>query len=141
MYPSGSALAPLYGTPKMHKFFSSDSFPKLYPSFSSIGIFNCNLARFLCDVLSSLAPNGYSCKDTFSFVSQIKKTNLSRKFLVSYYVTNLPLHETIDIATNLIFDHNPNLSITKRKLKKRFFLLHHRLILFLTVNFRIRLME
>ena len=141
MYPSGSALAPLYGTPKMHKFFSSDSFPKLYPSFSSIGIFNCNLARFLCDVLSSLAPNGYSCKDTFSFVSQIKKTNLSRKFLVSYNVTNLPLHETIDIATNLIFDHNPNLSITKRKLKKRFFLLHHRLILFLTVNFRIRLME
>ena len=141
MYPSGSALAPLYGTPKMHKFFSSDSFPKLYPSFSSIGIFNCNLARFLCDVLSSLAPNGYSCKDTFSFVSQIKKTNLSRKFLVSYYVTNLPLHETIDIATNLIFDHNPNLSITQRKLKKRFFLLHHRLILFLTVNFRIRLME
>ena len=145
MYPSGSALAPLYGTPKMYKFFFSDSFPKLYPSFSSIGIFNCNLARFLCDVLSSLAPNGYSCKDTFSFVSQIKKTNLSRKFLVYYNVTslftNLPLHETIDIATNLIFNHNPNLSITKRKLKKRFFLLHHRLILFLTVNFRIRLME
>ena len=141
MYPSGFALAPLYGTPKMHKFYSSDSFPKLCPIFSSIGTFNCNLARFLCDVLSPLAPNGYSCKDTFSFVSQIKKTNLSRKFLVSYYVTNLPLHETIDIATNLIFDHNPNLSITKRKLKKRFFLLHHRLILFLTVNFRIRLME
>ena len=120
MYPSGFALAPLYGTPKMHKFYSSDSFPKLCPIFSSIGTFNCNLARFLCDVLSPLAPNGYSCKDTFSFVSQIKKTNLSRKFLVSYYVTNLPLHETIDIATNLIFDHNPNLSITKRKLKKRF---------------------
>ena len=104
MYPSGFALAPLYGTPKMHKFYSSDSFPKLCPIFSSIGTFNCNLARFLCDVLSPLAPNGYSCKDTFSFVSQIKKTNLSRKFLVSYNVTslctNLPLQETIDIATN-----------------------------------------
>ena len=124
MYSSGSALAPLYGTPKMHKFFFSDSFPKLCPIFSSIGTFNCNLARFLCDILSPLAPNGYSCKDTFSFVSQIKKTNLSRKFLVYYNVTslftNLPLHETIDIAANLIFNHNPNLSITKRKLKKRF---------------------
>ena len=31
--------------------------------------------------------NDYSCKDTFSFVSQIKNANLSKKFLVSYDVT------------------------------------------------------
>ena len=29
LYPSGSAPARIYGTPKMHKFSSSDSFPKL----------------------------------------------------------------------------------------------------------------
>ena len=29
-----------------------------------------------------------------------------------------PLQETIDIAINLIFIHNPNLSITEKKLKK-----------------------
>ena len=29
LYPSGSAPARIYGTPKMHKFFFSDSFPKL----------------------------------------------------------------------------------------------------------------
>ena len=29
LYPSGSASAPIYGTPKMRKFSSSDSFPKL----------------------------------------------------------------------------------------------------------------
>ena len=50
-------------------------------------------------------PNDYSCKDTFSFFSQIKNANLSRKFLVSFDVTslftNIPLHETIDIAINL----------------------------------------
>ena len=30
LYPSGSAPARIYGTSKMHKFPSSDSFPKLY---------------------------------------------------------------------------------------------------------------
>ena len=120
LYPSGSAPAHIYGTPKMHKFSSSDSFPKLCPIVSSIGTFNYNLARFLCDLLSPLVPNDYSCKDTFSFVSQIKNANLSKKFLVSYDVTslftNIPLQETIDIAINLIFNHNPNLNITKKEL-------------------------
>ena len=121
MYPSDSAPACIYGTPKMHKFSSSDSFPKLHPIVSSIGTFNYNLARFLCDLLSPLVPNDYSCKDTFSFVSQIKNANLSKKFLVSYDVTslftNISLQETIDIAINLIFNHNPNLNITKKYLQ------------------------
>ena len=120
LYPSGSAPAPIYGTPKMYKFSSNDSFPKLRPIVSSIGTFNYNLARFLCDLLSPLVPNDYSCKDTFSFVSQIKNANLSRKFLVSYDVTslftNIPLQETIDMAINLIFNPNPNLNITRKEL-------------------------
>ena len=116
----------------MHKFSSNDSFPKLRPIVSSIGTFNYNLARFLCDLLSSLVPNDYSCKDTFSFVFQIKNANLSKRFLVSYDVTsqftNNPLQETIDIAINLIFIHNPNLNITRKELKKFFVLLHHKFI-------------
>ena len=134
-----------YGTPKMHKFSSSGSFPKLRPILSSIGTFNYSLARFLRDLLSPLVPNNYCCKDTFSFVSQIKNANSSRKLLVSYDMTslfiNIPLEETIDIAINLIFSYNPNLNITKKELKKRPFLLHHRLIFFLTVNFIIKLIE
>ena len=97
--------------------------PKLLPIVSSIGTFNDNLARFLCDLLSSLVPNDYSCKGTFSFFSQIKNANLF-KFLVSYDVTslfiNIPLQETIDIAINLIFNHNANLNITRKELKKTF---------------------
>ena len=116
MYPFGSTHAPIYGTPKMHNFFSSDSFPKLRPIISSIGTFKYNLARFLCDLLSPLVPNENSWKDTFSFVSEIKNANLSKKLLVSYDVTslftNIPLQETIDIAINLIFNHNPNLNIS-----------------------------
>ena len=119
MYPSGSARARIYGTPKMHKLSSSDSFPKLRPIFLSIGTFNFNLARLLCDLLSSLVPNDYSCKDTFYFVSQIKNANLSKRFLASYNVTILftyiPHQQTIDIAINLIFNHNLNLNITRKE--------------------------
>ena len=32
--------------------------------------------------------------------------------------TNIPLQETIDIAINLIFNHNPNLNITRKELNK-----------------------
>ena len=98
--------------------------PKLCPIISSIGTFNYNLARFLYDLLSPLVPNDYSCKDTFSFVSQIKNANLSKKFLVSYDVTslftNIPLQETIDIAINLIFNHNTNVNIIRNEFKKLF---------------------
>ena len=141
MYPSGSAPARIYGTPKMHKFSSSDSFPKLRPIVSSIGTFNYDLARFLCDLLSPLVRNDYSCKEAFSFVS----SNLSKTFLVSFDVTrlftNIPLQETIDIAINLIFNHNPNLNITRKEIKKLSFSLHYRLVLFLTVSFIIKSME
>ena len=81
LYLSGSAPARIYGTPKMHKFSSGDSFPQLRLIVSSIGTFNYNLAHFLCDLLSPLVPNDYSCKDTFSFVSQIKNANLFKNFL------------------------------------------------------------
>ena len=106
----------------MHKFSSSYSSPKLRPIVSSTGTVNYNLARFLCDPLSPLVLNNYSCKDTFSFVSQIKNANLSKKFLISYDVTslftNISLQEAIDIAIaiRLIFNHDPNLNITRKEL-------------------------
>ena len=83
MYPSCSAPAPIYRTPKKHKFSSSNAFPKLYP------IVSYDLACFLCDLFSPIAPDNYSCKDTFSFVSEVKNTNLSGKFLISYDITSL----------------------------------------------------
>ena len=69
LYPSGSAPARIYGTPKIHKFSSTQSFPKLCRIVSSTGMFNYNLARFLCDLLSILIPNDYSCEYAFPFVS------------------------------------------------------------------------
>ena len=119
LYPSGSAPA-IYGTPKACKFFFKDTFPKLPSMVSSMGTFNDDLAHFLCDLLSPTVPDDYSCQDTFSFVSQIKNANLSSIILASYNVTslftNIPIQETIDIAINLIFNHNPILSITNEEL-------------------------
>ena len=92
LYPFGSAPARTYGTSKMHKFSSSESFPKLCLIVSSIDTFNYNLAHFLRDLLSPLVPNDYSCKGTFSFVSEIKNANPPKKFLVSYYVFVLIFH-------------------------------------------------
>ena len=55
---------------------------------------------------------------------QIKNANLSGQFPVFYDITSFftyILHQkTIDIATNLIFNHNSNLGITKKELKKLF---------------------
>ena len=108
----------------MHKFSSSDTFSKLRLIVSSMGTFNYDLTCFLCDPLSPVVPDDYSSKDTFSFVSQIKDANLSLHFLISYDVTslftNIPLQKNIDIAINLIFNHNLNLNITKKELKKLF---------------------
>ena len=63
-------------------------------------------------------------KMLFLFFSQIKNANFSRKFLVPYDVTtlftNIPLQEIIDIGINLIFNHNPNVNITRKELKKTF---------------------
>ena len=102
----------------MHKFSSSDSFLKLHPIVLSIGTFNYNLARFLCNLFSLLVPNNYSCKDTFSFVSQIKDTSLCKKVLVSYDVTSLLTNTPLQdfIAINPIFHQSPNLSITRKEL-------------------------
>ena len=79
LYPSGSAR--IYGTPRMHKFSASDSFSKLRPIVSSIGTFNYNLARFLCNLFSLLLPNDYSCKDTFFLFLKLRMQIFPENFL------------------------------------------------------------
>ena len=43
-----------------------------------------------------------------------------KNFLFPSLFANIPLQETIDIAINLIFNHNPNLNITRKQPKKLF---------------------
>ena len=73
----------------MYKFSPSQTCPKLRPIVLFIGTFNDDITHFLCDLLSPVVPDYYSCKDTFSFASQNIIANISGKFLVSYNITSL----------------------------------------------------
>ena len=50
--PSGSQSSRLYGTPKVYKIKSNIEVPSFRPIVFSTSSFNCNLSRFLCDMLT-----------------------------------------------------------------------------------------
>ena len=124
IYPSGSAPAKIYGTPKMHKLTDSDTFPKLRPIVFSVGTYNYNLAKYLRNLLSPHLPEQYCTKDTFTFVEELKRVSLVVKFLVSFDVTslftNIPLSETIKLAVDLIKTSQPDLNISEKDLTSLF---------------------
>ena len=124
IYPSGSAPVKIYGTPKMHKLTDSDSFPKLPPIFSSVGTYNYNLVKYLCNLLWPHLREQYCTKDTFIFVEELKRVNLVDKFLFSFHVaslfTNIPLSVTIKLGVDLIKTSQPDLSISEKGLRSFF---------------------
>jgi len=102
IYPTGSPPARIYGLPKMHKPRGPDSVPPLRPIVSSIGMYNYELAKYLCCLLQPHIPFNYCTQDSFTFVAEIQKMRLSGNFMVSFDVeslfTNIPLNECIDLA-------------------------------------------
>ena len=124
IYPSGSSPAKIYGSLKMHKPFDSNSLPNFRPIVSSIGTYNYNLSKYLCELLSPNLPNEFCTTDTFTFVEELKEVSINNKFLVSYDVnslfTNIPLKETIKLAVDLIKISHPNLKISIDDLTKLF---------------------
>ena len=145
IYPSGSAPAKIYGTPKMHKLTDSDSFAKLRSIVSSVGTYNYNLAKYLCNLLSPHLPEQYCTKDTFTFVEKLKRVSLVDKFLVSFDVTslftNIPLSTTIKLAVDLIKTSQPDLNISEKDLTSLFNFALCETHLYLKVNFMTKLME
>ncbi|XP_065651296.1 uncharacterized protein LOC136079485 [Hydra vulgaris] len=107
IYPVGSQTARIYALPKMHKLSKDSSLPSFRPIISTIGTYNYKLAKHLSDLLSPYSPKHYTTFDSFSFVEDLKQVDVTNKFMVSYDVenlfTNIPLNETIDIATELFF--------------------------------------
>ena len=78
-----------------------------------------NLFRYFFSIIFSI-----NHPSVLSLYGHKSICQISKKFLVSYDVTslftNIPLQETIDIAINLLFNHNPNLNITRKELEKLF---------------------
>ena len=122
IYPTGSQPARLYGLPKLHKVKDpSSTTPSFRPSVSSIGIYNYNLAKYLCSLLKPHISSEFCATDTFSFVREIQDIDFSDMFLVSYDVTslfiNIPLSETIDLAVNAIFYSNTESDLKLSKIQ------------------------
>ena len=94
------------------------------PIVSSLGTFNYNLAVFLGKLLSDDIPNEFSCSDTFTFVEDLKGTNVNDKFITSFDVvslfTHIPLQETLELAVKTILDKHPDLKISKKELLELF---------------------
>ena len=90
----------------------------------SVGTYNYNLAKNLCNLLSPHLPEQYCTKDTFTFIKELKRVSLVDKFLVSFDVTslftNIPLSETIKLAVDLIKTSQPDLNISEKDLTSLF---------------------
>ena len=93
----------------------------LRPIISSIGTYNCNLAKFLTELLDPVIPLESCAKDLFSFSEEIQQVSGKDDFLDSYGVcslfTNIMFKETIAIGVELIFENNPQLKVKKCELK------------------------
>ena len=91
---------------------------------SSTSTYNYHLSKFLTDLLDPIIPASHCTNNSFTFCREIKKVSTTNRFLIFYDIcssfTSIPLKETIDIAVNLLFEHNPGLNITKAELKKLF---------------------
>ena len=124
IYPVGSQPARFYGLPKMHKARQPNSTPPFRPTVSSIGTYNYNLSKFLCNLLEPHVPRDYNVRDTFSFVQEINQLSTSGKFMVSFDVeslfTSIPLDECIDLAIKYIYQGIPGLKISPTDLKTLF---------------------
>ena len=101
IYSSGSPQpSRLYDKPKVHKIKSNFEVPSFRSIVSSIGSFNYNLYRFLCDMLTSFIPTDYCTQDSFSFVKEVQEVSVSNSFMVSYdacsLFANMTLNKTID---------------------------------------------
>ena len=90
-------------------------------------------------MLDPIIPTSHCTKDSFPFCEETKKVSATNRFLISYDVcslfTSIPLEETIDIAVNLLFEHNPGLNIAKAELKNFLNLQHQEHISFFKVQF------
>ena len=94
------------------------------PIVSCIGTYNYHLSKFLTDLLNPMIPTPHCRKESFTFCEEIKTISATNRFLISCDVcslfTSIPLKEMIDIAVDLLFEHNLGLNITKADLKKLF---------------------
>ena len=97
----------LYGLCKLHKAIT-EVCPPFRPILSAIGTPSYKLAKFLVPKISSVTFNEFTVKGYFAFAEEIVHQD-SKLFMGSFDVdslfTNIPLEETINICTNLLYNN------------------------------------
>ena len=104
---TGSRSGILHGLCKVHKAII-DICPPFRPILSAIGTSSYKIAKFLVPKLSSITFNEFTVKYYFAFAEEIVHQD-SKLYMGSLDVdslyTSIPLEETINICTNLIYDN------------------------------------
>ena len=101
--PSGSQPGLLYGLAKIHK----EAVP-LRPVISMINTAQYNLAQYLNSLIIPHINTQYTCVSSSEFVQKLKLVPFRHELkmfsldIVSLF-TNVPLNETIDIATDVVY--------------------------------------
>ena len=99
MRASGTQHGILYGLPKIYKIGTP-----LRPFLSAIGTAGYNISKFFVPILAPFTSNEYTINDSFSFVEEILAIPNANSFVMASFdikslFTNIPLEETIDIAS------------------------------------------
>ena len=121
LYPNGSHIGVLYGLPKVHK----PNVPTR-PICSMVGTSTYELGKYIADIIKPAAASslGTDLINTFQFVEQIGRKDLSDVHMISFDVkslfTNIPLNKTIKICLDRLYWGDPGIrpSIPEDTLKK-----------------------
>ena len=81
------------------------------PIFSAIGTPSYNLSKFFVPILNPITKNALTTSNSYEFCKKLHSLQVNSDcYMVSYDVaslfTNIPVHETIEIIINKMFDNN-----------------------------------
>ena len=108
LYHCGSRPGILYRMAKVHR-TAINRFPSLRPILSSINWPSYKLAKFPVPLLTPLASNNFTIKDSFSFVEEVSSFDCAHyitNFDIGSLFTNIPLEQTINICVDKLFENN-----------------------------------
>ena len=117
-YASGRSPGILYGLPKIHK----PNVP-LRPVLAAYNMPSYKLAKFLVPFLEAITDCTHAVKNSYELVGQLKNfVWRENSFMCSFDIvslfTNIPLNETIELATNEMYkDNNMFRNLSKNKFK------------------------
>ena len=122
---------------KVHKPLISRC-PSLRPILSAINSPSYKLAKFPLPLLTPLASNDFTIKDSFSFVEEVSPFDCAHyitNFDIESLFTNIPLKQTIIICVGKLFENNTKANnLTKEPFRSLLELVTLTIFSFLMIN-------